>query len=95
VAGGLMWTADKRLRLSSPSRFSEVQVCAFLAAITVPTLLIMAEKSLPFNPHDYAARVAAHPQLTLVKLAGGHHLHVDDNVAGVANAVLSFLSVAL
>jgi pimeloyl-ACP methyl ester carboxylesterase len=70
-------------------------VCAFLAAITAPTLLIMAEKSLPFNPHDYAARVAAHPQLTLVKLAGGHHLHVDDNVEGVANAVLSFLSVAL
>ena len=95
VAGGLMWTADKRLRLSSPSRFSEAQVCAFLAAITVPTLLIMAEKSLPFNPQDYAARVAAHSQLTVVKLAGGHHLHVDDNVEGVASAVLSFLSVAL
>ena len=55
----------------------------------------MAEKSLPFNPQDYAARVAAHSQLTVVKLAGGHHLHVDDNVEGVASAVLSFLSVAL
>ncbi len=93
VDGGFMWTADKRLRLSSPSRFSEAQVCAFLAAITVPTLLIMAEKSLPFNPHDYAERVAAHPQLTVVKLAGGHHLHVDDNVEGVFEAVKEFLSV--
>lgn len=91
VDGGFMWTADKRLRLSSPSRFSEAQVCAFLSAITVPTLLIMAENSLPFNPHDYAARVAAHPQLTLVKLAGGHHLHVDDNVDGVFQAIKTFL----
>ena len=91
VDGGLAWTADKRLRLNSPSRLTEAQVCAFLAAITVPTLLIMAETSLPFNPQDYAARVAAHPQLTLVKLAGGHHLHIDDNVEGVFQAINAFL----
>jgi pimeloyl-ACP methyl ester carboxylesterase len=91
VEGGLMWTADKRLRLSSPSRLNEEQVCAFLAAINVPTLLIVAEKSLPFNPQDYAARVAAHPHLTVVKLAGGHHLHLDDNVDGVFQTIKTFL----
>ncbi len=92
VDGGLLWTADKRLRLSSPSRISEAQVRAYLAAITAPTLLIMAEQTLPFNAEDYAARVAAHPNLTLVKLAGGHHLHVDDNVYGVAKVVAEFLA---
>lgn len=93
VDGGLMWTADKRLRLSSPSRLSEEQVCAFLAAISVPTLLIMAEKTLPFiNLADYEKRMAAHPRLTLVRLPGGHHLHVDDNVDGVIMAVQDFLA---
>lgn len=93
VDGGLVWTTDKRLRLSSPARFSEEQVCAFMAGISVPTLLIMAEKTLPFiNLADYEKRMAAHPSLTLVRLPGGHHLHVDDNVDGVIAAVQTFLA---
>lgn len=95
VADGLVWSTDKRLRLNSPTRFSEAQVCAFLAAITAPTLLIMAEKTLPFNRQDYEARVAAHAHLTVVKLAGGHHLHIDDNVEDVGKTVKEFLSATV
>lgn len=90
-ADGLMWSTDKRLRLSSPTRFSEQQVCAYLAAIEAPTLLIMAEKTLPFHVGDYQQRIAAHRHLQLVKLAGGHHLHVDDNIEGVVTEVRQFL----
>lgn len=96
VEGGLIWSTDKRLRLNSPTRFYEQQVCAYLAAITAPSLLIMAEKTLPFfNVEDYQRRVAAHPNLQLVKLAGGHHLHIDDNVEQVVNTVKTFLARAV
>ena len=95
VEGGLIWSTDKRLRLNSPTRFYEQQVCAYLAAITAPSLLIMAEKTLPFfNVEDYQRRVAAHPNLQLVKLAGGHHLHIDDNVEQVISTVKAFLAGA-
>lgn len=92
VADGLVWSTDKRLRLSSPTRFYEEQVCTFLAAIEAKTLLIMAERTLPFEVGDYQKRVAAHQHLTLVKLAGGHHLHIDDNVEQVISTVKSFLA---
>lgn len=96
VEGGLIWSTDKRLRLNSPTRFYEQQVCAYLAAITAPSLLIMAEKTLPFfNVEDYQRRVAAHPNLQLVKLAGGHHLHIDDNVEQVISMVKTFLAGAM
>ncbi len=91
---GLVWSTDKRLRLSSPTRFYEEQVCAFLAAIKAPTLLIMAQKTLPFNVGDYQKRMAAHQHLTLVKLEGGHHLHIDDNVSGVTTTVRQFLQAS-
>jgi pimeloyl-ACP methyl ester carboxylesterase len=94
VPDGLIWLTDKRLRLSSPTRFYEEQVCAFLAAIQAPTLLIMAKKTLPFNKEDYQKRVAAHQYLTRVTLEGGHHLHLDDNVEGVAMAVHQFLQAS-
>ena len=94
VTDGLIWSSDKRLRLSSPTRFYEEQVCAFLAAIQAPTLLIMAQHTLPFNVGDYQKRIKAHQHLTLVKLEGGHHLHIDDNVSGVATTVRQFLQAS-
>ncbi len=64
-----------------------------MAAISAPSLLIMAEKTLPFfNVEDYQRRVAAHPNLQLVKLAGGHHLHIDDNIEQVISTVKRFLA---
>ncbi|PTQ86744.1 alpha/beta fold hydrolase [Agitococcus lubricus] len=94
VADGLVWTADKRLRLSSPTRFSEQQVCAYLSAIQCPTLLISAENTLPFDRTAYQQRINAIKQLTHVQLAGGHHLHLDDNVDGVAQVLTTFLQTA-
>ena len=69
-------------------------MCAFLAAIQAPTLLIMAQHTLPFNVGDYQKRIKAHQHLTLVKLEGGHHLHIDDNVSGVATTVRQFLQAS-
>lgn len=92
VEGGYTWRTDKRLRLHSSSRFDEEQARAFVAAITAPTLLVQAEQGLSFNAERYAGRLACHRDLRVVKLPGGHHLHIDGNAIGVASCIQSFLS---
>lgn len=94
VEGGYVWRTDRRLRLDSPIRLTEAQVCQYLAAIETPTLLVMAEQGLPFNRPDYEARLQSHRHLTSVGLPGGHHLHLDGDVDAVAEAVASFLGGA-
>jgi len=92
VEGGYTWTTDKRLRLHSTLRFAEEQVQAFVGAITAPTLLIQAEQGLSFNAARYDERMARHHDLTVVKLPGGHHLHVDGSAERVSEAVNRFLA---
>jgi pimeloyl-ACP methyl ester carboxylesterase len=92
VEGGYTWTTDKRLRLHSTQRLDEEQVQAFVAAMTAPTLLIQAEQGLPFNADRYAERMSKHRNLSVVKLPGGHHLHVDGGAERVGEAVRRFLS---
>jgi pimeloyl-ACP methyl ester carboxylesterase len=87
VEEGYVWRTDRRLRLDSPIRLTEAQVLQYIAAITSPTLLVLGEQGLPFHQDDLQARIKAHPQLDVVRLAGGHHLHLDGDVAAVAAAV--------
>lgn len=92
VPGGYVWRTDRRLRLDSPIRLTEAQVRQYLAAIEAPTLLVAAEQGIPFNQDDYAARIRAHRHLQVVRLPGGHHLHLDGDVEAVAAAIRSFLA---
>ncbi len=92
VEGGFVWRADKRLRLDTPWRVTEEQVLDFIRDIRAPTLLIEAENSLPFARAVFAKRCEAHPDLRHVLLPGGHHLHLDGDVAAVAATIRDFLS---
>lgn len=75
--GGLVFRFDPRLRENSRLRLTEPQVQAFLSRISAPTLVIMAEQGWPFGDEYVNGRLALVPHHQLVRLAGGHHLHMD------------------
>lgn len=88
--GGFVWSSDPRLTLTSPQRYTEAQVLAVLGEIHVPTQLILAEPPPPFLPEAMiSARIARVPSIDVVRIAGHHHLHLDDP-APVAAAMLAF-----
>lgn len=93
VDGGFTWRADPRLRLESPLRMSEEQICAFLKKITNPVFLIQAESGLKWDEEAYTKRKALISNFTFKKLPGGHHLHMDDPLP-TANALNEFFQKA-
>lgn len=89
VAGGVRFTHDPRLRTRSRIRFTEEQVRAFLCAMDCPVLAVRASHGWPFPAELVAARMAAVPDLRLIEVDGGHHVHLT-HPERVADAVLEF-----
>ncbi|MBT8136268.1 MAG: alpha/beta hydrolase [Gammaproteobacteria bacterium] len=89
--GDIVWSADPRLRYDSPLRLTEEQVCAFIARIETPVLLVRAAGGLDFPQQVYQRRARACRSLQIVEVEGEHHLHLEAaTVAGVAAAIASF-----
>jgi pimeloyl-ACP methyl ester carboxylesterase len=89
-AGGFVWSSDPRLTLTSPQRYIEAQVLAVLDELHVPTQLILAQPAPSFLPEAMInARIARVRDLDVVRIAGHHHLHLDDPQP-VAAAMLAF-----
>lgn len=89
VPGGWTWRTDARLRLTSSLRLTEAQVEGFLRAISVPTLLVTADKGMGGNGM-FDHRLEWIASLERIQLPGRHHVHMED-AAGVAQPVLRFL----
>jgi pimeloyl-ACP methyl ester carboxylesterase len=87
---GVRFRHDPRLQRPSRLRLTEEQVLAFLAAVDCPTLAVRASAGLELFAELITARLGAIPDVTVVEVAGGHHLHLD-NPEGVAAAVRPFL----
>ena len=90
VEGGYTWSTDTRLRTPSALRFSEEHVLAFLGEVTAPSLLVLGESGMRFPESTYSKRRGALNGLEVVKLAGGHHLHME-NAEAVGQSLLEFL----
>lgn len=91
VPGGVTWRSDPRLRVQSPVYFTEEQVLAFLGGIRAPALLVITEAGF-LAPREWTARRCARVAgLEVVRLAGGHHLHLEDPRA-VAPVLRRFLA---
>ena len=91
VAGGVVWSSDPRLTLTSPVPIAESQVRALLTGLAAPTLLLLAVPETPYLPAAMiAARAAGAADLRIRHVAGGHHLQLDAPAA-VADAVLTHL----
>jgi len=88
--GGFVWSSDPRLTLTSPQRYIEAQVLAVLAELRVPTQLILAEPPPSFLPAALInSRIARVHDIDVVRIAGHHHLHLDDPQP-VAEAMLGY-----
>jgi pimeloyl-ACP methyl ester carboxylesterase len=91
VAGGVSWSSDQRLTLTSPVRYTEEQILSVLAGVTAPTLLVLADPSPPFLTESMIARRAAQVRnLRVVRIPGSHHLHLEDP-GPVAKTILDFV----
>ena len=89
-AGGFVWSSDPRLTLTSPQRYIETQVLSVLDELRVPTQLILAQPPPSFLPEALInSRIARVPEIDVVRIAGHHHLHLDDPQP-VAAAMLGY-----
>jgi pimeloyl-ACP methyl ester carboxylesterase len=90
VEGGFTWRTDPRLTLTTPFRASEDQVLAMLGAIECPSLVLLADPPTTYLGGPVGeARLAALRPRGVVRIHGGHHLHLDDPTP-VAAAIIAF-----
>jgi pimeloyl-ACP methyl ester carboxylesterase len=89
--GGLFWRTDPRLRYRSPIYITEEQVQGFMPRISAPTLFIRdADRVVPAQ-YNWDARERMIAGLRVVRLTGGHHLHMQ-NPGPVAEAIRAFFA---
>jgi pimeloyl-ACP methyl ester carboxylesterase len=89
--GGYTWTTDLRLRGASAVKLSERQVHGVLRALSMPTLLLLAEDGLGKQVEIAAHATASIRQLEIHNIAGGHHFHMEPGAAIVAQQIHRFL----
>lgn len=92
IEGGFTWTTDPRLRGASAVKLTPGQVDAVLGALTMPTLLLLAEQGHGGRypaMQDMAQRCI--PQLNLAQLPGEHHFHMETSVPDLAQLILEFM----
>ncbi|MFS8608136.1 MAG: alpha/beta hydrolase [Gammaproteobacteria bacterium] len=93
VPGGWVWHADQRLKAPSELRFTSDQVRAFVARVTAPVLLFRATES-PFNgAPEYDEIVPLFRSLRIIRLTGGHHLHLEGAEHAMAAEVRAFFGL--
>ena len=92
VENGFCWSTDKRLLAPSAIKLLPDQMAAFIRRITAPIHLILAEDGMPKLFPPYLSAVQQFPQISLDLIAGGHHLHMEQEVDCVADIFNSFLA---
>ena len=93
VENGFTWRSDPRLKMSSAIRLTEEMVQAYLAALSMPVLLMRGEQSFFATTQTLQQRADRIPACTRVNLPGNHHLHLEaETHAAVADAINDFLN---
>lgn len=91
VAGGLTWSTDQRLLLPSAFKLTQGQIHAFISAIKAPTRVLLAGDGMPKLYPGFLAAAQQYPQLEVIALEGGHHLHMEQQADTVASYINGFL----
>lgn len=84
VAEGYCWSTDQRLLAPSAVKLLPEQVSAFINCIDCPITLLLATEGLPKLFPDFESSLKKYPKIDVHMLAGGHHLHMEQEVASVA-----------
>jgi pimeloyl-ACP methyl ester carboxylesterase len=89
---GWRWRSDRRLRLPSAMRLSKQHVETMLARLSAkPHLLLLADRG-EVEAQARRERVKQTPGLRWEVFSGGHHFHLEDNVAAMAKKINDFWS---
>lgn len=86
VSGGYTWRTDPRLMLPSPMRLSRAHALAFAGQVGCPVSLVLAEQGL-MSDRESIELIESLP-FEVHRLAGGHHLHLDDDAGAAAIAAV-------
>jgi hypothetical protein len=95
VPGGYTWRTDPRLMLPSSLRLTQAHAWAFVDRLQCPVSLVLAEQGMLVRQPEFMRQVEKRP-VSLHRLEGGHHLHLDDEAGAraVADCFNPFLSGA-
>jgi len=88
VEQGYQWSTDRRLLIPSSLKLLPEQMAAFIACITCPIALVLAEDGMPKLFPNYVEAVKSYTRVAVTTLPGRHHLHMEpeaDKVASVLN----------
>lgn len=93
VEGGYRWRSDPRLRLASAFKLTEEHNRALLEALSCPGLLIAAEGGLGAY-QALAEQASAASGLTVERVAGSHHCHLEAGAEDIAKRLVAFIAAA-
>lgn len=68
---------DRKLQAASRIRLTEGQVLTFLSSILCPVLLVRPRWGWPVPEEIMERRLAAIPDLEMMEVEGGHHVHLE------------------
>lgn len=94
IAGGYHWSTDQRLLAPSAVKLLPEQVTAFIERISCPITLILASEGLPKLFPAFEVALAKYPKINVRRLAGSHHLHMEQEVTTVATILNDFFTYA-
>jgi len=89
---GYHWSSDQRLLAPSAVKFLPEQMSAFISQITCPISLVLGEEGMPKLFSSYISSLKTYPKINFTILPGGHHLHMEQEVAEVAAIFNSFFA---
>ncbi len=94
VPGGFTWRTDPRIRFRTPLRPGTEQIDELMRRSMSPALLIVANDGDRWYAGEVEARQAVHPNLTVVRIDGTHHVHLEPaHYRTVAGLIRSFLNL--
>ncbi|MGI3130868.1 alpha/beta hydrolase [Halopseudomonas pachastrellae] len=88
--GGWTWRTDPQLMLPSPLRLTQRHATSFIENISAPTCLVLANQGVMHKHPEVLARIDAFSHLQIHRVDGGHHLHLEEQAASVADILKDF-----
>ena len=89
---GYYWSTDRRLLLPSSVKYLPEQASAFISRITCPITLVLASDGMPKIHPNYVEAINQFQNINVKNLSGGHHLHMEEQAAAVANIFNDFFA---
>lgn len=93
IDGGYYWHSDPRLKAPSELRLTAEQVRAFIGRVSASVLALMAEESPFAGWPEYKDLIPLFGNIEVVRLAGGHHLHLEGAEVEIAERVRRFFNL--